>query len=120
MQRHLTPYFSHLALIVVTFPAFTDGRSYSVWPGNCGLMAIAVKLRATGNILPDQLQFMLQVGIDSFEVAERFPLEAWQQAAQHYAAHLSTRPDNALAMNAKSGRSAIRAFAAWEEQPHAG
>ena len=37
----------------------------------------AGELRATGNVLPDQLQFMLQVGFDSFEVNDRFPRDYW-------------------------------------------
>ena len=40
------------------------------------------ELRATGNVLPDQLQFMLQVGFDTFEIGERFPLEHGRRRSQ--------------------------------------
>ena len=37
-------------------------------------------LRATGNVLPDQLAFMRQCGFDTFEVNGRFGLDVWQRA----------------------------------------
>jgi uncharacterized protein (DUF934 family) len=114
----LTPYFSKLALVVVAFPAFTDGRSYSL-ARHLRLEGYRGELRATGNILPDQLQLMLQVGIDSFEVSERFPLEAWQHAARlmrsTYQRGLTRAGDEREVWSQRH-----QGFAAWEEQPHAG
>jgi uncharacterized protein (DUF934 family) len=116
--QDLVPYFSRLAMIVLDFPAFTDGRSYSL-ARQLRLDGYRGELRATGNILPDQLQFMLQVGIDSFDVPERFPLEAWQHAAKlmglTYQRGL-TRAGNEREVWSQRHQG----FAAWEEQPHAG
>ena len=60
-----------LALIALRFPRFQDGRAYSQARllreryGFCG------ELRATGNVLRDQLAFMQRCGFDAFEVDEQ-------------------------------------------------
>jgi uncharacterized protein (DUF934 family) len=76
------PWFNRLGLILLPFPSFTDGRAYSL----ARLLreeGYIHDLRARGNVLPDQLQFMKQVGFTSFEVSDRFSEAAWSQAAQH-------------------------------------
>jgi uncharacterized protein (DUF934 family) len=114
----VSPYLSKVVLISLAFPAFTDGRSYSL-ARQLRLDGYRGELRATGNILPDQLQFMMQVGIESFEVSERFAQDVWQKAAQQM--HLTyqlglTRSGDAREVWAQRHQG----FAAWEEQPHAG
>jgi uncharacterized protein (DUF934 family) len=117
-EKALHPYFSGLALVVVNFPAFTDGRSYSQ-ARQLRLDGYRGEVRATGNILPDQLQFMLQVGVDSFEVSERFTLEDWQKASQHM--HLTYQMGyNRAGAEREVWAQRHQGFAAWEEQPHAG
>ncbi len=114
----LAPYISRIALIVLPFPAFTDGRSYSI-ARHLRLDGYRGELRATGNILPDQLQLMQQVGIESFEVTERFPLEAWQHAARlinsTYQRGLTRAGNEKEVWSLRH-----QGFQAWEEQPHAG
>ena len=63
----LQSFLGRLSLIVLPFPGFTDGRAYSIGRQLRDL-GFAGELRAVGNVLPDQLQFMLQVGFDAFEV----------------------------------------------------
>lgn len=117
-EKALHPYFSQLALVVVNFPAFTDGRSYSQ-ARQLRLDGYRGEVRATGNILPDQLQFMLQVGVDSFEVSDRFSLEDWQKAAQHM--QLTYQMGyNRSGAEREVWAQRHQGFAAWEEQPHAG
>jgi uncharacterized protein (DUF934 family) len=114
----LTPYLSRLALIVLDFPTFTDGRAYSL-ARQLRLSGYRGELRATGNLLPDQLQFMLQVGIESFEVTDRFALETWQKAARMMGLTYQrglTRAGN----ESEVWSQRHQGFAAWEEQPHAG
>lgn len=116
--EELAPYLSRLALIVLSFPAFTDGRAYSL-ARQLRLDGYRGELRASGNILPDQLQFMLQVGIESFEVPDRFPLETWQKAARMMGLTYQrglTRAGNEREVWSQRHQG----FAAWEEQPHAG
>ncbi len=117
-ERALAPYFAQVALVVVNFPAFTDGRSYSQ-ARQLRLDGYRGEIRATGNILPDQLQFMLQVGVDSFEVSERFALEDWQKAAQQMQLTYQLGYNRA-GVEREVWSQRHQGFAAWEEQPHAG
>jgi len=109
--------FPQITLIVLPFPAFSDGRSYSIGR-QLRLEGYRGELRAEGNILPDQLQLMLQVGFDSFLVTERFPLAAWQAASQQ----MSLAYQRGLYRNQETEvwSSRHQGFNAWEEQPHAG
>ena len=70
-----------LQLVAVGFPAFTDGRGYSIarllrerhgWRG---------ELRAVGEVLRDQLFYMSRCGFDSFALAEGEPA---QEALRHF------------------------------------
>lgn len=117
-ERALAPYYAQIALIVVSFPAFTDGRSYSQ-VRQLRLDGYRGEIRATGNILPDQLQFMLQVGVDSFEVGDRFKLEDWQKAAQQMQLTYQLGYNRA-GVEREVWAQRHQGFAAWEEQPHAG
>ena len=107
-----------LALIVLPFPAFNDGRAYSI-ARKLREMGYAKELRATGNVLPDQLQFMLQVGFDAFEIGERFPLETWQKASRQmslaYQRGLFRRGAEAEIWTERHTDAEP-----WLEQPHAG
>lgn len=72
----LALYLPRLALIVLNFPVFNDGRSFSI-ARQLRLDGYGGEIRATGHIIPDLLQFMLQVGFDAFDVSSRFSTEFW-------------------------------------------
>ena len=63
-------------LIVLEFPKFNDGRAFSQARqlreryGYCG------ELRASGQVLRDQLLFMARCGFDAFEIAKGEPAAA--------------------------------------------
>lgn len=72
-------------LIAIAFPAFTDGRGFS--------LARALRqggyrgrLRASGELIPDQFAFALDCGFDEIEISEerlsRQPVEQWLAALQ--------------------------------------
>ncbi|MGE0211621.1 MAG: DUF934 domain-containing protein [Parvibaculaceae bacterium] len=103
-----------LKLIVLPFPAFTDGRAYSL-ARQIRELGFRGELRAAGNVLPDQLQFMISVGFDSFEVTERFPEPVWQRTASSMSVSYQARGG---ARNVWSERHAEAR--PWFEQPHAG
>ncbi len=116
--QNLSPYAAQLALIILPFPAFNDGRAYSI-ARQLRLDGYRGELRATGNILPDQVQFMHQVGIDAYDVTDRFSLEDWQRASRQ----MSLAYQRGLFRSA--GEKEVwslrhQGFAPWEEQPHAG
>ncbi len=58
------------ALVAVAFPKFTDGRGYSLAHRLRGNFGFAGELRATGEVLFDQLQFLARCGFDSFEIKD--------------------------------------------------
>jgi uncharacterized protein (DUF934 family) len=62
---------ARLDLIALHFPKFSDGRAYSQARLLRGRMGYGGELRATGNVLLDQLPFMLRCGFDAFESDQR-------------------------------------------------
>lgn len=63
----IEPFLKDLALVALAFPAFNDGRSYS----KAALLrraGFSGTLRATGDVLIDQIPHMLRTGFDEFEV----------------------------------------------------
>ncbi len=63
----LAPDVARLDLVALHFPKFSDGRAYSQARLLRGRLGYAGELRATGNVLRDQLPFMLRCGFDSFD-----------------------------------------------------
>jgi uncharacterized protein (DUF934 family) len=60
----------HLGLVAIQFPKFTDGRGYSMAQQIRERYKFAGELRATGDVLFDQLQFMARCGFDAFEISD--------------------------------------------------
>jgi uncharacterized protein (DUF934 family) len=67
----LAPDVARLDLVTLHFPKFSDGRAYSQARLLRGRLGYAGELRATGNVLQDQLPFLLRCGFDSFESDQR-------------------------------------------------
>lgn len=114
----LATFLPKLSVVVLPFPAFNDGRAYSI-ARQLRQMGYRGELRAVGNVLPDQLQLMLQVGFDAFEITDRFPLETWQKASKQ----MSLAYQRGLfRRSAESEIWTERHTDAepWLEQPHAG
>jgi uncharacterized protein (DUF934 family) len=58
-----------VALVAVNFPKFGDGRGYSKARLLRERFGFKGELRAVGEVLADQLQYMLRCGFDAFELA---------------------------------------------------
>jgi uncharacterized protein (DUF934 family) len=58
-----------LSLVALAFPAFNDGRSFSKAELLRSRHGFAGPIRATGQVLIDQLPHMLRLGFDEFEVS---------------------------------------------------
>lgn len=80
--QELAAHIALLDLVVLDFPAFTDGRAYSQARVIRTELGFRGELRATGDVLPDQAQFMARVGFDSFEIGEERPLETWRRVSR--------------------------------------
>jgi uncharacterized protein (DUF934 family) len=59
-----------LSLVAIQFPKFTDGRGYSLAQQLRARHKFTGELRATGEILFDQLQFLARCGFDAFEIGD--------------------------------------------------
>ena len=68
--RTLAPDLARFALIAVAFPKFTDGRGYSLARQLRGPYGFTGELRASGEVLFDQLQFLARCGFDSFDIKD--------------------------------------------------
>jgi uncharacterized protein (DUF934 family) len=114
----LTLFLPRLALIILAFPSFTDGRAYSI-ARQLREGGYRGEIRATGNVLPDQLQFMRQVGFDSFDVNERFAPDTWLKASRQMSLAYQRglyRPADEVEVLSERHREAEP----WLEQPYAG
>lgn len=60
----------NLSLVAIQFPKFTDGRGYSMAREIRDRYHFVGELRATGDVLFDQLQFMARCGFDAFEISD--------------------------------------------------
>lgn len=83
-------------LIALEFPAFTDGRPYSTARLLRERYHFVGELRAVGQILRDQAQFMLRCGFDSFELAPGADVEDWLAGLSEIAVHYQPAADRRL------------------------
>ncbi|RXZ45165.1 DUF934 domain-containing protein [Crenobacter cavernae] len=58
------------ALVAVDFPAFTDGRGYSIGRLLRERYGFAGELRAIGDVWEDHLHYLWQVGFNAFEIKD--------------------------------------------------
>lgn len=79
----LSAEFGRLTLISVAFPAFSDGRGFSVGR-RLRELGFKGRLRASGPVIVDQFAYLLECGFDEVQipdaVAERQPFEHWRAA----------------------------------------
>ena len=59
-----------LALIALNFPSFANGTAFSIAARLRGRYGFTGTLRAVGDVLIDQIQFMERCGFDEFEIAD--------------------------------------------------
>jgi len=89
----------HFELIALEFPKFTDGRAYSQARLLRERLGFAGELRATGQVLPDQLLFMQRCGFDAFEIAKGAPIEAWKRAMESFSVFYQPAADGREPVN---------------------
>ena len=76
----LEPWIRWLQVIALVLPKFTDGRAYSSAHILRDRLGYRNELRAVGDVLIDQYQFMRQCGFDTFEIQPGRALESWRRA----------------------------------------
>jgi uncharacterized protein (DUF934 family) len=80
----LGPYLDRLALVVLVFPTFKDGRGYSQARGLRERFGFRGEIRATGDVLRDQFLFLHRAGFDAFEVRKPEDAPAFCAALRRY------------------------------------
>jgi phosphoadenosine phosphosulfate reductase len=68
--RAIAPDLPRLAIVAIDFPKFSDGRGFSMARQIRSCEGFAGELRALGDILFDQLQYLARCGFTSFEIAD--------------------------------------------------
>lgn len=68
-----------LSLVALAFPAFNDGRSFSKAELIRSRYRFQGPVRATGQVLVDQLPHMLRLGFDEFEVSDAVLIRRLEQ-----------------------------------------
>lgn len=101
-----------IELIAVAFPKFGDGRGFSIARA-LREQGFQGRLRATGQLVPDQFAFALQCGFDEVEIDEarlaRQPVEQWLAALGDVTLSYQDNPDGTPSIFAR--RNASRAAA---------
>jgi uncharacterized protein (DUF934 family) len=80
----LVPFLDRLAAVALVFPTFRDGRAYSQARLLRERYGFGGELRAVGDVLRDQFQFLLRAGFDSFEVKKPADAVVFAKAAARY------------------------------------
>jgi uncharacterized protein (DUF934 family) len=92
----LAPFVDRLALIALIFPKFKDGRAYSQARLLRERYGFRGELRAAGEVLRDQFQFLLRSGFDAFEVKKPADAAAFAQAAARFSVFYQPSADGRL------------------------
>ncbi|MDM7930774.1 DUF934 domain-containing protein [Tabrizicola sp.] len=86
----LVGHMDHLTLIRVAFPAFSDGRAFTV-ARRLRMMGYTGQLLAHGPVIADQYAMLRRVGFDGAEIpdeiAARQPVDQWQFRASDWQQH---------------------------------
>jgi uncharacterized protein (DUF934 family) len=88
---------ARFAMIALEFPKFTDGRSYSHARILRERYDFQGEVRATGNVLRDQLPLLQRCGFDTFAVPERAEGEDWAAAFAEISVVMQPAADHASA-----------------------
>ncbi len=86
---------SNFELIVINFKLFGDGRGYSIARLLRERFNYQGEIRATGDVLHDQLGYMLRCGFNSFAMCEGQDLENALNAFEDFTQHYQTAADKA-------------------------
>lgn len=92
----LVPMLGRLELIAVDFPVFRDGRGYSVATLLRSRHAWTGELRAIGDVLRDQLNYMRRCGFDAFAVRADKDIHDAIKSFDHYSVRYQGAIDEPL------------------------
>jgi uncharacterized protein (DUF934 family) len=108
----LAPWLDRLALVALVFPKFRDGRAYSQARLLRERYGFRGELRATGEVLRDQFQFLVRAGFDAFEVKKAADARVFAQAVARFSVFYQPSADGrapALRRRLQGGSAAAKA-----------
>lgn len=73
-----------LALVAIAFPAFGDGRGFSLGVRLRKDLGFTGEVRAHGPVTPDQALFLLRAGFDSVDITDASRVEAFKAALTRF------------------------------------
>jgi uncharacterized protein (DUF934 family) len=73
-----------IAVVAPAFPKFRDGRAYTAARLLRERYGYKGEVRAVGDVLREQAQFMVRCGFDAFEPADGSSPEQWEHAARRF------------------------------------
>ena len=91
----LVPFLDSIEVIEISFPRYADGRGYSQAQLLRRRLGFKGELRAVGDVLRDQLLFMLRSGFDAFELKSSDAAHAFAEASKEYSYFYQPAADNA-------------------------
>lgn len=97
------PQLLRLDLIAVDFPSFRDGRGYSIATLLRTRYGWAGELRAIGDVLRDQLNYMRRCGFDAFAVRPDKDINDAIKSFNHYSVRYQGAVDNPLPLFRRRG-----------------
>jgi uncharacterized protein (DUF934 family) len=94
-----------LAVVALEFPVFSDGRAFSTARILRERYGYTGELRAVGDVLCEQLSFMLRSGFDTFAMASEKAVEEFKAVMSEVSVvYQPTGDGRATAMDARLGR----------------
>ncbi|RLA47250.1 MAG: oxidoreductase [Gammaproteobacteria bacterium] len=91
----LFDFLQQIALVVVNFPVFTDGRGFS-YARELRERGYGGELRATGHFIRDQLTYLQRCGFDAFQMADESLLEESLAGLADFSEHYQGSTDQPL------------------------
>ncbi len=82
--RLLQPYLARITLVELAFPTFRDGRNYSSARILRDQLGYTGEIRAIGQVLADQLFFMVRCGIDALDLDQSVSREVAETALARF------------------------------------
>ena len=85
----LEPFANKISFVAIDFPAFGDGRGFSLAVRLRKDFGFKGEIRAVGNVIPDQAQFLMRAGFDSVETTKERKT-AFETALSRFPAYYQT------------------------------
>lgn len=100
----LEPFLDQLHLIELQFPKYTDGRAFSQAQLLRGRYGYKGEVRATGQILRDQLRLMIRSGFDAIQFDDADAEAIYEFSSREFSEFYQAAPDTSASIFLKRHR----------------